>query len=118
MPSKCCVRFCFSSRSSSIENKENKLLFFPWPTNETIIKKWLHEFAVHCNVTGYSQKHFKITSNMRICNLHFEKHCISKETNKLFKDAVPTIFKFTAKVSYVMLNLINSLNNTMFISHF
>ncbi|EFX80172.1 hypothetical protein DAPPUDRAFT_318843 [Daphnia pulex] len=34
---------------------------------------------------------------MRICNLHFEENCFTKETNKLLKDAVPTIFKFTAK---------------------
>ncbi|EFX67077.1 hypothetical protein DAPPUDRAFT_262147 [Daphnia pulex] len=33
--------------SSSTKNQENGLVFFPWPKNENIIDKWLHEFAVH-----------------------------------------------------------------------
>jgi hypothetical protein len=112
---KCCVRFCFNS---STKNQENGFVFFLWPKNENVIDKWLQEFAVHCNVTGYSQQHFKITRSMRICNLHFEENCFTKETNKLLKDAVPTIFKFTAKVNYFLLYPTNSLNNTMFNSIF
>jgi len=95
---KCCVRFCFST---STKSKDNEMLFFPWPKKEKITEKWLHEFAVNCNVTGYTKQFFKITRNMRICNLHFESSCFSNETNKLLKDAVPTIFQFTKKVIYL-----------------